>query len=232
MHVGAVDRGGVRPGGGEFADGDGGRVRWPRWPIGRNDPGFIPTTARWPVGGVCAGSDLMHPLGALTTGADCRRAVRVDVHGDAEQVEDRRRAGGVAAARPVRRVGRHCRRHFWRQGARRIGGVSLAAQVIGHAGRRGPLPCWAAGGVWRLEVVVGLRLIAEAEFKRSDLSIHIGVGDRRTRDLTGKLPSFAGFSWSCPAGICGARCAVVRAAESTCTTSGCCLVYCSSSRCA
>src|SRR3569623_1367333 len=48
-----------------------------------------------------------------------RGAVRLGLHPHPEQMEDRRRARCVAAARPVRRVGRHCRGHFRQRGAGR-----------------------------------------------------------------------------------------------------------------
>ncbi len=41
-----------------------------------------------------------------------RRDLRQHVHADAEPLEDRRRARRVAVARPVRRLGRHRRRHL------------------------------------------------------------------------------------------------------------------------
>jgi hypothetical protein len=66
-----------------------------------------------------------------------RRHVRLDVHAGAEQMEDRRRAGRVAAARPVRRVGRHRGRHLRPEGAgwrrRRVDGVAADGTVMGVA---------------------------------------------------------------------------------------------------
>jgi hypothetical protein len=81
---------------------------------GKNDPGFVHNGPLAGLVAVCAGSDLMHPLGALVTGARGRRHVRGDVHPDPEPLEDRRRARRVAAARPVRHLGRHRRRHLRR----------------------------------------------------------------------------------------------------------------------
>ena len=43
---------------------------------GRNDPGFVHNGPLAGLVAVCAGSDVMHPLGALVTGRRRRRAVR------------------------------------------------------------------------------------------------------------------------------------------------------------
>jgi hypothetical protein len=80
--------------------------------MGRNDPGFAYNGPLAGLVAVCAGSDVMHPLGALVTGGGGRRHLRADVHPDPEPLEDRRRAGCVAAARSVRRLGRHRLRHL------------------------------------------------------------------------------------------------------------------------
>jgi predicted deacylase len=114
-----------RPGGRQLADGDG-RRHADRLRMGRNDPGFVYNGPLAGLVAVCAGSDLMHPLGALVTGASPARSSS-DVHAGAEPLEDRRRAGRVAAARPVRRLGRHRGRHLRQQGAGRLGGVSVGA---------------------------------------------------------------------------------------------------------
>ncbi len=55
------------------------------------------------------------------------------LHRDAEELENRRCAGGMAAARPVRRVGWHCLRHLRSGGAGGPGGVSLLSQLAGTA---------------------------------------------------------------------------------------------------
>ena len=53
--------------------------------VGKNDPGFLHNGPLTGLVAVCAGSDLMHPLGALVVG---RWRVCRDVHADAKQVED------------------------------------------------------------------------------------------------------------------------------------------------
>jgi hypothetical protein len=89
--------------------------------LGRNDPGFVHNGPLAGLVAVCAGSDLMHPLGALAVGGVAGAHLRGDVHADAEPLEDRRRAGRLAAARPVRRCGAAGGRHLRQQGAGRAG---------------------------------------------------------------------------------------------------------------
>ena len=105
--------------------------------VGRNDPGFVHNGPLAGLVAVCAGSDLMHPLGALVVGAMAGALFVVDVHADAEPLEDRRRAGRLAAARPVRRLGRHRRRHLRQQGAGRAGRREPGRAADRHAAGRG-----------------------------------------------------------------------------------------------
>ncbi len=48
--------------------------------VGKNDPGFIHNGPLAGLVAVCAGSDLMHPVGALVTGGNCGRTVCVAVY--------------------------------------------------------------------------------------------------------------------------------------------------------
>ena len=48
---------------------------------GKNDPGFVHNGALAGLVAVCAGSDVMHPIGALIDGRDRRRRIRADVPG-------------------------------------------------------------------------------------------------------------------------------------------------------
>jgi ammonium transporter, Amt family len=166
-----LDRGGVGPGGGQLADGDGGRH------AGRagdrpQRPRLHPQRPAGRAGGHLRGirSD------ASDRGArhrrDCRRAVRLDVHGDAEPLEDRRRAGRVAAAWPVRRVGRHRSRHFRQPGAGRHGWRQPGGAVDRHAGGVAVATLGSLIVYGSLKWLTGLRLDAEAEFTGADLSIH------------------------------------------------------------
>ncbi|MCA1924951.1 MAG: ammonium transporter [Thiobacillus sp.] len=140
--------------------------------IGKNDPGFIHNGPLAGLVAVCAGSDLMHPLGALATGAIAgalfvwmfmvtQNKWKIDdvlgvwpLHGLCGAW------GGIAAG------------IFGMQTLGGMGGVSLAAQGIGTLG--GVVVALAGSfavyGV--LKLAVGLRLDAEAEFNGADLSIH------------------------------------------------------------
>jgi Amt family ammonium transporter len=79
--------------------------------VGRNDPGFLHNGPLAGLVAVCAGSDLMHPVGALVTG-DGRCLVRLVFYRRASQMAHRRRARRMAVARSVRRVGRDRLRHL------------------------------------------------------------------------------------------------------------------------
>ena len=140
---------------------------------GTNDPGFVHNGPLAGLVAVCAGSDVMHPLGALATGVVAGALFVVAVHADAEPLEDRRRARRLAAARPVRRLGRHRRRHLRRQGAGRPRrrGVRLAGGRDAARRRRSRSP--AASIVYGvLKATVGLRLDPEEEYNGADLTIH------------------------------------------------------------
>ncbi|MDP1646367.1 MAG: ammonium transporter [Thiobacillus sp.] len=140
--------------------------------IGRNDPGFIHNGPLAGLVAVCAGSDLMHPLGALTTGAIAgalfvwmfmvtQNKWKIDdvlgvwpLHGLCGAW------GGIAAG------------IFGAKALGGIGGVSLAAQVIGTLGGVAVAVLGSLVVYGILKRVIGLRLDAEAEFNGADLSIH------------------------------------------------------------
>lgn len=140
--------------------------------IGKNDPGFIHNGPLAGLVAVCAGSDLMHPLGALATGAIAgalfvwmfmvtQNKWKIDdvlgvwpLHGLCGAW------GGIAAG------------IFGMQALGGIGGVSLAAQVIGTLGGIAVALVGSFVVYGILKKAVGLRLDPEAEFNGADLSIH------------------------------------------------------------
>ena len=140
--------------------------------IGRNDPGFIHNGPLAGLVAVCAGSDLMHPLGALTTGAIAgalfvwmfmvtQNKWKIDdvlgvwpLHGLCGAW------GGIAAG------------IFGAKALGGIGGVSLAVQLIGTLGGVVVATLGSLMVYGLLRQIVGLRLDAEAEFNGADLSIH------------------------------------------------------------
>ena len=139
---------------------------------GKNDPGFVHNGPLAGLVAVCAGSDLMHPLGALVVGAVAgsifvfmftltQNKWKIDdvlgvwpLHGLCGTW------GGVAAG------------IFGSKTLGGLGGVTLGAQLIGTA----------LGVVWALigglliysllKKTMGLRLSQEEEFDGADLSIH------------------------------------------------------------
>jgi len=148
--------------------------------LGKNDPGFVHNGPLAGVVAVCAGSDLMHPLGALVVGAVAgsvfvfmfmltQNKWKIDdvlgvwpLHGLCGAW------GGVAAG------------IFGLKEFGGLGGISFSAQLIGTA--MGVAWALVAGfAVYGLiKVVTGLRLSQEEEFEGADLSIHrIGATPER-----------------------------------------------------
>ncbi len=140
--------------------------------LGRNDPGFVHNGPLAGLVAICAGSDLMHPIGALVTGAVAgvlfvllftvtQNRWRIDdvlgvwpLHGLCGAW------GGVAAG------------IFGAQALGGLGGVSFGAQLIGTA--LGIVVALIGGFVvyGALRSTVGIRLDPEEEFNGADLSIH------------------------------------------------------------
>lgn len=140
--------------------------------IGRNDPGFIHNGPLAGLVAVCAGSDLMHPLGALATGV-IAGALFVWMF---MVTQNRWKIDDVLGVWPLHGLcgawGGIAAGIFGAKALGGMGGVSLASQVIGTLGGVvvalvGSLVVY---GV--LKQLVGLRLDAEAEFNGADLSIH------------------------------------------------------------
>jgi Amt family ammonium transporter len=103
-----------------------------------------------------------------------------DVHADPEPLEDRRRAGRVAAARPVRPVGRHRLRHL-RQQASAARGVSLARidrQLLGVAG--------AGLRFCVYGVIKAVRPAAVAEKRQRGADLRSTIGSTPEREATGR----------------------------------------------
>ena len=151
--------------------------------VGKNDPGFAYNGPLAGLVAVCAGSDLMHPLGALTTGLIAgglfvwmftltQNRLKIDdvlgvwpLHGLCGAW------GGIAAG------------IFGAEALGGLGGISLAAQVImtGLA-----IIVALVGGTvvyGALKAFVGIRLDQEEEYNGADLTIHRITATPDTRDL-------------------------------------------------
>ena len=150
--------------------------------LGKNDPGFVYNGPLAGLVAVCAGSDLMHPLGALVVGgvAGGIFVVMFTLTQNKWKVDDVLGVwplhglcgtwGGIAAG------------IFGAKALGGMGGVSLQAQLIGTA----------MGVVWALlgglvvygvlKATLGLRLSAEEEYEGADLTIH-KIGSTPDREV-------------------------------------------------
>lgn len=140
--------------------------------VGRNDPGFLHNGPLAGLVAVCAGSDLMHPLGALATGM-VAGALFVWAF---TATQNKWKLDDVLGVWPLHGLcgvwgGIACG-FFGQPALGGIGGVSLLSQVIGSA--LGVMVALAGGFVvyGLLKKVVGIRLSAEEEFNGADLSVH------------------------------------------------------------
>ena len=140
--------------------------------VGKNDPGFVHNGPLAGLVAVCAGSDLMHPLGALATGAIAgglfvwaftvtQNRLKIDdvlgvwpLHGLCGAW------GGIAAG------------IFGAKSLGGMGGVSFMSQAIGTG--LGIAIALAGGAIvyGGLKAAFGLRMTQEEEFEGADLSIH------------------------------------------------------------
>jgi Amt family ammonium transporter len=140
--------------------------------VGKNDPGFVHNGPLAGLVAVCAGSDLMHPLGALIVGGVAgglfvwmftltQNRWKIDdvlgvwpLHGLCGAW------GGIAAG------------IFGMKALGGLGGISVMSQLIGTC--LGIVIAFAGGYVVYalLKKAIGIRLDAEEEFNGADLSIH------------------------------------------------------------
>ncbi len=148
--------------------------------IGRNDPGFAYNGPLAGLVAVCAGSDVMHPAGALVVGA-VGGAIFVRMF---TLTQNTWKIDDVLGVWPLHGLcgawgGVACG-VFGQQALGGLGGVSFGAQLLGTLG--GVLWAVIAGGVVYgvLKLTVGLRLSPEEEHEGADLSIHrIGATPER-----------------------------------------------------
>ena len=142
------------------------------WVVGRNDPGFLHNGPLAGLVAVCAGSDVMHPVGALVTGV-VAGALFVWTFTAAQ---NKWKIDDVLGVWPLHGLcgvwgGLACG-IFGQQAAGGLGGVSLLSQLVGSA--LGVLIALAGGLLvyGLLKESVGIRLSQEDEFNGADLSIH------------------------------------------------------------
>jgi len=139
---------------------------------GRNDPGFVHNGPLAGLVAICAGSDVMHPIGALATGAVAgglfvwlftltQNRLRIDdvlgvwpLHGICGTW------GGIAAG------------IFGSGALGGLGGVAFASQLLGTGLGIVIAVAGAAVVYGAIKAAVGLRLDPEQEFNGADLTIH------------------------------------------------------------
>ena len=151
--------------------------------IGKNDPGFVHNGALAGLVAVCAGSDVMHPAGALATGivagalfvkmfTICQEKLQIDdvlgvwpLHGLAGAW------GGLACG------------IFGLEALGGLGGVSLMSQLIGTVVGCGFAAVAGAVVYGGLKQTLGIRLSEEEERMGADLAVHkiaanpeVGIG--------------------------------------------------------
>ncbi|HCG6062148.1 TPA: ammonium transporter [Vibrio parahaemolyticus] len=139
---------------------------------GKNDPGFIHNGPLAGLVAVCAGSDLMHPLGALVTGA-VAGVLFVYLF---TYLQNRTKIDDVLGVWPLHGVcgawGGIAAGVFGQSGFGGMGGVSFAVQVLGtflgiSIAVLGALVVYGA-----INALTGFRLSEEDEFNGADLAIH------------------------------------------------------------
>ncbi|MBI1260289.1 MAG: ammonium transporter [Rhizobiales bacterium] len=150
--------------------------------VGRNDPGFVHNGALAGLVAVCAGSDIMHPIGALVTGGVAgavfvymfefsqRRLGLDDVLGVWALHGLCGFWGGIAAG------------IFGQSALGGLGGISLTSQILGSIGGAAyaGLAGFAVYGL--LKHTLGIRLSAEDEQRGADISIH-NIGANPEADM-------------------------------------------------
>jgi Amt family ammonium transporter len=140
--------------------------------VGRNDPGFVHNGPLAGLVAICAGSDVMHPIGALLTGGVAgglfvwmftitQNRLRVDdvlgvwpLHGLCGAW------GGIACG------------IFGAKALGGLGGVSFMSQLIGTALGIAIAVIGGALVFGGLKATMGIRLDVEQEYEGTDLSVH------------------------------------------------------------
>jgi len=140
--------------------------------IGRNDPGFVHNGPLAGLVAVCAGSDIMHPLGALVTGV-VAGGLFVYMF---TLTQNRWKIDDVLGVWPLHGLcgawGGIAAGIFGSTALGGVGGVAFGSQLVGTLLGIGVALAGGAIVYGALKATVGLRLDAEEEFNGADLSIH------------------------------------------------------------
>jgi len=140
--------------------------------VGKNDPGFVHNGALAGLVAVCAGSDIMHPIGSFVVGGVAGALFVVFF----QLAQNRWKIDDVLGVWPLHGLaglwGGVAAGIFGVEALGGLGGVSLASQIVGSLA--GALYALLIGLViyGGLKVVVGIRLSPEEERQGADLAIH------------------------------------------------------------
>lgn len=140
--------------------------------VGKNDPGFVHNGPLAGLVAVCAGSDVMHPIGALATGVIAGALFVVMF----VQTQNKWKIDDVLGVWPLHGLcgawGGIAAGIFGLQAMGGMGGISLVSQLLGTG--LGVVIALAGGfAVYgTLKAVIGIRLDEEEEFYGADLSVH------------------------------------------------------------
>ncbi|KJY82396.1 ammonium transporter [Vibrio galatheae] len=139
---------------------------------GKNDPGFIHNGPLAGLVAVCAGSDLMHPIGALVTGS-IAGALFVYLF---TYLQNKTKIDDVLGVWPLHGVcgawGGIAAGIFGQSTLGGLGGVSVAVQVLGTLAGITVALVGALIVYGLIDKLSGLRLSEEDEFNGADLAIH------------------------------------------------------------
>jgi Amt family ammonium transporter len=142
------------------------------WVVGRNDPGFVYNGPLAGLVAVCAGSDLMHPLGALLVGL-VAGALFVYMF---TLVQNRWKIDDVLGVWPLHGLcglwGGLAAGIFGTKALGGIGGVTFTGQLIGSALGVGIALIGGFLVYGALKAVLGIRMSQEEEYEGADLSVH------------------------------------------------------------
>jgi len=142
------------------------------WVVGRNDPGFVYNGPLAGLVAVCAGSDLMHPIGALFVGV-VAGALFVYMF---TLVQNRWKIDDVLGVWPLHGLcglwGGLAAGIFGTKALGGIGGVTFTGQLIGSALGVGIALLGGFIVYGALKAVLGIRMSQEEEYEGADLSVH------------------------------------------------------------